>query len=135
MPYVTLVTLIALLQFFFFGLQVARARVKYGVPAPAASGHEIFDRRFRVQMNTLEQLVVFLPVLWMFAHFVNPWWAAGFGVVFIVGRAIYSMTYVRDPKSRELGFALTVLPTLAMAIWTGIWAIAAIVNDTATAAY
>jgi hypothetical protein len=86
-------------------------------------------------MNTLEQLVVFLPVLWMFAHFVNPWWAAGFGVVFIVGRAIYSMTYVCDPKSRELGFALTVLPTLAMAIWTGIWAIAAIVNDTATAAY
>ena len=135
MPYVTLVTLIALLQFFFFGLQVARARQKKRLATPPAKGNQNINPTNKQKKNTQQQLVVFLPVLWMFAHFVNPWWAAGFGVVFIVGRAIYSMTYVRDPKSRELGFALTVLPTLAMAIWTGIWAIAAIVNDTATAAY
>jgi hypothetical protein len=128
MPYVALITMIALLQFFWFGFAVARARTKFGVPAPATSGHEIFERRFRVQMNTLEQLVIFLPTLWIFASFVSPSWAVAFGAVYVVGRGIYSMSYVRNPASRSLGFALTALPTLAMALWVAAWAIAAIVR-------
>jgi glutathione S-transferase len=131
MPYVTLVTVVALLQFVWFGWQVGRARHKYGVAAPAMSGHEIFERRFRVQMNTLEQLVIFLPALWAFAHFVSPMWAAGFGVVFIVGRALYSVTYVRDPQSREIGFLLTILPNAAMLIWLAVWAIGALLEGAA----
>jgi glutathione S-transferase len=128
MPYVAIVTVIALLEFLAFGLLVARARGKYGIHAPATTGHEIFERHFRVQMNTLEQLVMFLPTLWIFARFVSPIWAAGFGVVFVIGRAIYAASYVRDPKSRSLGFALTSLPTLIMMLWIVVWAIQAIVK-------
>ena len=88
----------------------ARGQIRHrGAGDDAATN---FERYFRVQMNTLEQLVMFLPALWIFAHFVSPLWAAALGVVFIVGRAIYASAYVRDPKSRSLGFALTALPTL-----------------------
>src|SRR5687768_14162939 len=102
MHYVAIVTVVALLQFFWFGWQVGAARSKYNIPAPAISGNEVFERVFRVQMNTLEQLVVFLPALWIFASYVSALWAAVLGAVFIIGRAVYSMTYVRDPKSRSI---------------------------------
>ena len=126
MPFVTLVTVLALVQFFWLGFQVARARTRYGVAAPATSGHEVFDRHFRVQMNTLEQLVMFLPALWIFATYISSLWAAALGVVFLLGRAIYAISYVRDPRSRALGFALTAFPTLAMFIGIVVWAVRAI---------
>lgn len=126
MPFVAIVTVLALLQFLWMGFQVASARGRYGVAAPATSGNEVFERHFRVQMNTLEQLVMFLPVLWIFAAYISPLWAAALGVVFILGRAIYAVSYVRDPKTRSLGFGLTALPTLAMFIGILIWAVRAI---------
>ena len=128
MPYVAIVTALALLQFVWFGLQVGKARAKYNVPAPATSGNEVFERYFRVQMNTCEQLVLFLPALWMFAHTVSPFWAAGLGAVYIVGRFVYAASYVRDPKSRSLGFALTALPCLVMLIGVLVWAVRALVE-------
>ena len=127
MPFVAIVTVVALLQFFWLSLQVGRARGRYGVAAPATTGNEVFERHFRVHMNTLEQLVMFLPALWIFAAYISPLWAAALGVVFILGRAIYAMSYVRDPKTRSLGFGLTFLPTFAMLIGILIWAIRAIV--------
>src|SRR5262245_40010489 len=111
MPYVAIVTVLALVQLIVFGVLVGRARSRCGVQAPATSGHPEFERYYRVQMNTVEQLVLFLPALWVFAHFVSPPWAAVAGVVYIVGRVIYAVSYVRDPNSRTLGFALTILPT------------------------
>jgi glutathione S-transferase len=132
MPYVTIVTVVALLQFFYLGFMVGRARAQYGIPAPATGGHEMFDRCFRVHVNTLEQLVVFLPTLWIFAHFISPLWGAGFGVVFIIGRAVYAVTYKRDPKSRSLGFALTAIPMLIMMVWLLVWAIGAIASGAAS---
>ena len=66
--------------------------------------------------NTLEQLIVFLPALWLFAQFVDPHWAAGLGGVYLVGRTLYFLSYVKDPKSRELGFALSMLPSLVMLV-------------------
>lgn len=123
MSYLAIVTTLALLQYLWFGFQVGAARGKYGVPAPASSGHEMFDRRFRVQMNTLEQLVLFLPALWMFGSLVSPTWAAALGAVFIIGRFVYAAAYVRDPKSRSVGFALTAFPSLAMLIGVLVWAV------------
>jgi hypothetical protein len=126
MPFVAIVTVLALLQFLWLGLQVASARTRYGVAAPATTGNEIFERHFRVHMNTQEQLVMFLPALWIFAVYISPLWAAALGVVFILGRAIYAMSYVRDPKSRSLGFGLTAFPVLVMLIGIVVWAIRAI---------
>jgi glutathione S-transferase len=126
MPYVAIVTVLALLQYQWLGFSVGKARAKYNVPVPASSGNEMFDRHYRVHMNTLEQLVVFLPAMWMFAHTVNALWAAALGAVFIVGRFIYAASYVRDPKSRSLGFALTALPSFAMLIGVLVWAIQAL---------
>jgi glutathione S-transferase len=126
MPFVAIVTVLALLQFFWLGLQVARARGRYGVAAPATTGNEVFERHFRVQMNTLEQLVMFLPALWIFAAYISPLWAAALGVVFILGRAIYAISYVRDPRSRSLGFGLTAFPTFVMLIGSAVWAVRAI---------
>jgi len=116
MAYVLLVIVLALLQFVFFGMAVARARGRYGVQAPAVHGNEILERYFRVQMNTLEQLVVFIPAIWLFAQFVDPHWAAGLGGVYLVGRALYFVSYVKDPKSRGLGFLLSSVPSLVMLV-------------------
>lgn len=127
MPYVAIVTVIALLEFLWFGLLVAQARTRYGVAAPATTGNETFERYYRVQMNTLEQLVLFLPSLWIFSHYVSPVWGTPLGVVFIVGRAIYAVSYIRDPKSRALGFTLTALPTLALMIGILVWAVRALI--------
>jgi glutathione S-transferase len=131
MHYVAIVTAVALLQFFWFGWQVGVARGKYNIPAPAISGNDVFERTFRVQMNTQEQLLVFLPALWIFASFISPLWAAVLGAVFIVGRAVYAMTYVRDPKSRSIGFALTAIPNLLMLLGILIWAVWALVKSPA----
>jgi glutathione S-transferase len=116
MAYVDIVTALALLQFMAFGMQVARARGKYGVHAPAVTGNEIFERHFRVQQNTLEQLIVFLPGLYLFAHYFNSLWAAGLGLIYLIGRQVYSASYVKDPKSRSAGFGLTFLPTVILII-------------------
>ena len=127
MPYVAIVTVLALLEYQFFGIMVGRARGRYGIAAPATTGHEVFERHFRVHMNTLEQLALFLPALWIFGYYVSEVWAAGLGAVWIVGRAIYCMLYVKEPKSRTLGFALTALPMLAMLLGILIWAVRALV--------
>jgi glutathione S-transferase len=116
MAYVDIVTALALLQFTFFGIRVGQAREKYGVQAPAITGNEIFERYFRVQQNTLEQVLTFLPGLYLFAHYLNPLWAAGLGAVYLIGRQVYSAAYVKDPKSRGTGFVLTILPTMALLI-------------------
>jgi len=127
MPYVAIVTVLALVEFLWLGFRVGKARAQYGIHAPATSGNDIFERHFRVQMNTVEQLVLFLPSLWIFARYVSPIWAAALGAVFIIGRAIYAVTYVRDPKSRSLGFTLTALPTLIMMAGILVWAVRALV--------
>ena len=114
MAAVHLVVAVALVEYLFFGMAVGHARVKYGVHAPATAGHEHFERYYRVQMNTLEQLVAFIPAILMFAHYVSPAWATGLGVLFVLGRALYFRDYVRDPKKRGTGFGMSFLPTLIL---------------------
>ncbi len=126
MPYVALVTLLALTQYFWFSVRVMRARGKYGVAAPAITGHEIFERHFRVHMNTQEQLLLLLPSLWMFARFISPIWAAALGLIYVIGREVYARSYVQDPKRRELGFVISITPIAVMMAGIAIWAIRAI---------
>jgi uncharacterized MAPEG superfamily protein len=117
MEYITIITVLALLQFAWFGFRVGSMRAKHEVKAPAMSGAPEFERMFRVHYNTMEQLILFLPALWLFANMVNPLWAAGIGVVYLVGRFIYQASYLKDPSSRSLGFALSHLPSAVMLIW------------------
>ena len=117
MELVAIVTILALGQFVLFSVQVGSMRGKHGVKAPAMSGHPEFERMFRIQQNTMEQLVVFVPALWIFAQYVNPLWAAGLGLVFIIGRFIYRSSYLKDPASRSMGFTITFLPTAVMLVW------------------
>ncbi len=114
MASVDIVTALAVLQFIVFGFRVGGARAKYGVKAPATTGNEDFERYFRVQQNTLELLVAFIPGLYLFAHYFNPWWAAAIGLVYLIGREIYAASYVKDPAKRSAGFGLSILPTLIL---------------------
>ncbi len=123
MAWVAVVIVLALLEFVWFAILVGKARSTYGVNAPATTGNEMFERYFRVQQNTMEQLLLFLPGVWLFATFVTPIGAALLGAVFIAGRAIYAATYIADPKKRGLGFGLSMLPNLALLIGSLIGAI------------
>lgn len=114
MNWVILIMLLAVLQSIVFGGMVGWARGKYQVPAPAISGNEIFERYFRVHYNTNEQLLVFLPSLWFFATLVSSTWAAILGAVYLAGRIIYAMGYIRDPKAREIGFTMSLVPTFVL---------------------
>jgi len=111
-----LVMLLALLEYFGFALAVGRARYRYGVKAPATSGNIDFERYYRAQMNTLEQLVIFVPALWSFAIFVSVPWAVGLGVAFIVGRLLYFIGYTKAAEKRSAGFGLATLAQLILLI-------------------
>ncbi len=114
MAYIDIVTALALLQFVVFCFQVGGARTKYGVHAPAVTGNEIFERYFRVQQNTLEQLIVFLPGLYLFSSYFNPRLGAALGVVYLIGRQLYAANYVKDPAKRGPGFGLSFFPSLIL---------------------
>ncbi len=114
MPYLAIVTALVLIEYFLISIQVGRARAKYGIKAPATSGHPVFDRTFRVHQNTLEQLVIFIPSLWLFGTYVSAVWGALIGVVFIVGRAIYFQGYVADAEKRGAGFGIGFLANIVL---------------------
>lgn len=105
------VTLLALLVYFWMGLQVAGARRTSGIGAPAMTGHPVLERAVRVQANTLEWLPIFLASLWLFAVYWNELVAAGLGVVWIVGRFVYSTGYMADPGKRSTGFLIQMVAT------------------------
>ena len=116
MIYVHIIALLAIVQFIIFSMLVGAARGKYGIKAPAMTGNEHFERAVRVQMNTLEQLVCFLPALLIAASYWPQTYVAGAGLVYLVGRTLYRQAYVADPAKRGLGFALTVLPTMVLVL-------------------
>ncbi|MBP8271213.1 MAG: MAPEG family protein [Sphaerotilus sp.] len=121
MPWIDLVTFLALAQYLVFGALVGRARDQHGVKAPATTGNELFERHYRVQMNTLELLVVFVPSLWMAARYWSPEAMAAIGAVYLVGRMVYQRAYTRAPSRRALGFMLSIGPVsvLMVAVFAG----------------
>jgi glutathione S-transferase len=114
MAIVNSVIALALLQFFIFSAFVARARVKAGIEAPAMSGDTVFERYVRVHYNTMEQLVMFVPGMWLFGTYISTTAASVLGLIFLVGRVIYFRAYVAEPASRGPGFGLSVLPNLIL---------------------
>lgn len=114
MEAIAVVTILALAQYYIFGVQVGQMRAKHGVKAPAITGHPEFERMFRVQQNTLEQLVMFVPALWIYGYFGKPMWAAAAGIVYIVGRIVYKRGYVADPAKRSPGFTISIIATSAL---------------------
>lgn len=114
--FIALVTFGALLVFTASGIGVGRARYKYGVQAPAVTGHDIFERHIRAQMNTLEQLVVFLPSLWLFAIYWGDLVATVLGVLWLIARSIYIIAYVREPSKRGLAFAAGSIVNLVLLV-------------------
>ena len=122
MQLVALVILLALAEFVALAILVGRAMGKYGVKAPATTGHEVFERWFRVHYNTMELLVVFVPSIWLFGLYVNPQVGAALGAVYLVGRVMYVRSYVRDPAARGGGFGLSMLPTLVLLVGAAIGA-------------
>jgi glutathione S-transferase len=113
-PLVSLVTILALIMFLVVTIKVGSARAKYGVKAPEMTGNPDFERVVRVQQNTLEQLSLFLPALWIFAHFVNPIAAAGLGAVWVIGRIVYAWGYYQAAEKRGPGFGISTLATIVL---------------------
>jgi glutathione S-transferase len=115
--FTALVTCLAALLYLFTSIQVARARAAYAVKLPAISGHPDFERVFRVQMNTLEWMPIFLPSLWLFAIYISDAIAAVLGLIWIVGRILYMVGYMRAVEKRGPGFAIQALACIAL--WLG----------------
>lgn len=114
LEYPSLVTALTLLLYLVLTINVGRARGKYQVPPPATTGDPNFERVLRVQQNTLEQLVFFLPGLWLFSYYLNPLWGAGIGGFWLIGRILYAWGYYQAPEKRGLGFAISSLSGLIL---------------------
>ena len=114
--YPSIITVIALLVYFFTTINVGRARSKYQVVPPATSGDPNFERALRVQQNTLEQMILFLPLLWLFCFYINPIWGSGIGAFWIIGRILYALGYYQAAEKRMIGFAISSLSSLALLI-------------------
>ncbi|NNL57338.1 MAG: MAPEG family protein [Pseudomonadales bacterium] len=121
---VALVTLLMGMQCLYFSFKVGQARGKYNVQAPATTGHEIFERVYRIHLNTLELLFVALPAMWVCAIYLDAGFAALLGLVFIVGRFVYASGYLQAPERRARGTIIGFLATIALVLG-GLWGVIA----------
>lgn len=121
LPLTSLVTLLAVALMFWTAINVGKARAKYEVKAPATSGHEMFDRAYRIQMNTLESAMLLLPSMWIYAGLIGDLGAGVSGTIWITGRIWYALAYQQDPAKRGPGFGISFLAIAGM--WAGgLWA-------------
>lgn len=116
---------LALLLYLVVTLRVGHARIRFGVRAPATTGHPAFERAYRVQMNTLEQLALFLPSMFLFSAYVSPLWAGVGGFVWVAGRAWYAVGYLGAPEQRRFGYLIGLLASVALLIGAAVGAIVA----------
>lgn len=108
--------LLALLEYIVMAALVGRARGKYGIKAPATTGHPEFERANRVHINTLENLIIFVPAVWIFARYVSPAWAAGLGALFVVARAAYAIGYFKAAEKRGIGAGVTGIVNIVLVV-------------------
>lgn len=122
LPLTSLATLLAVALMFWTAINVGKARAKYEVKAPATSGHEMFDRAYRIQMNTLESAMLLLPSMWIYADLIGDLGAGLAGAIWITGRICYALAYQQDPAKRGPGFGISFLAIAGM--WVGgLWAV------------
>jgi len=122
LPLTSLATLLAVALMLWTSIIVGKARVKYDIKAPATSGHEMFDRAYRVQMNTLESAMLLLPSMWLYANLIGDLGAGVSGAIWAAGRVWYALAYQQDPAKREPGFGISFLAIAGM--WAGsLWAV------------
>lgn len=108
--------LLALLEYTVMAALVGRARGQYGIKAPATTGHPAFERINRVHINTLENLIVFVPAVWIFGLYVSTVWAAVLGVVFVVARVVYAVGYYRAAEQRGPGAGITGVVNIVLVV-------------------
>ncbi len=116
MAAVWFVIALALVEYFYFVMAVGAARGKHKIAAPAMTGNADFERAYRVQMNTLEQLIMFVPSMLCFATFVSERWAVILGFVFIIGRIVYAIGYRKAADKRGWGFLISTVPVLILLV-------------------
>jgi glutathione S-transferase len=126
-PLTTLAIIVAILLYFVLGALVGAARAKFNVPAPLPTGHPEFDKRNRVHINTLEQLALFLPAIFLAAPVLGDLVTAITGLVWSVGRIVYARGYYADPGKRGPGFGITMLATLVLIVGAGYGAVATLI--------
>src|SRR5437763_1062333 len=115
--FTALVTCLAISLYFFTSIRVSQARATFGIKVPAITGNPDFERVFRVQMNTLEWMPIFLPSLWLFAVYISDPIAATLGAVWIAGRVLYMTGYSEAAAKRGRGFAIQA--SAAILLWLG----------------
>lgn len=119
-----IVTILAILVYFWTGATVGGLRTKHGIKAPAMTGHPEFECAVRVQMNTLEWLPIFLPLLWLATIYFSPavsmvylsWLPPVLGVIWIIGRIMYKTGYMAAPEKRGTGFGVAALAVIGLLI-------------------
>ncbi len=116
MKFTAIVTIIALVYTFVLSGKAGAMRGKHSVNAPATTGNVEFEKAFRIHANTIEQLVLFLPLLWLATAVIGDMWAALVGAVWIVGRYVYAEAYMTAPETRTKGMIMTVAPTAILAL-------------------
>ena len=122
MEYVALVTILLICQFIVFMGFVGKARAGGDIKAPAMTGSDEFDRANRVHQNTLEQLAITLPSMWISAYYFSPYWAAGLGLLFFLGRIVYRAGYMADPEKRGKGMMIGFMANIAL-LGTALWGV------------
>ena len=114
MQYVGIVVIIALIEYIYFTMATGKARSEAGIQAPAVSGDTKFECYLRVQQNTLENLIVFIPAIYLLATYTHPLAAASIGLVFVIGRALFYKAYINDPSKRGPGMMMTMLSNVVL---------------------
>lgn len=120
---VTLIVVLAVIEVMILGFLVGRGREKYGVPAPATSGPPEWERLNRAHQNSLEQLVLFLPLFLAYCFNTGLQTGLVLGVLYLIARVVYAVGYVRDPARRAAGAFLT----FAVQAWLAVGAVIGLV--------
>jgi glutathione S-transferase len=117
-PLSALVVVLSLFVYIWAAMKVGAARAKYGVSAPAEDGPEEFRRVVRAHLNTLEQVVIFLPSLALFASAWGDIAAAVVGIFWPLGRLIYILGYFKSADKRGPGFGISFLSSVILLLGT-----------------